>query len=82
MTPRNNPSSSFWISAGLWNVGWRYLLARRWQSFLMILGIGLGVAVVISIDLANASAGRAFTLSTETVTGKTTHQIVGRSAGC
>ncbi len=65
----------------LWNVGWRYLLARRWQSFLMIVGIALGVAVVISIDLANASAARAFTLSTETVTGKTTHQIVGGPQG-
>ena len=64
-------------SHALWNVGWRYLLARRWQSFLMVLGIALGVAVVVAIDLANASAGRAFTLSTETVTGKTTHQIEG-----
>ena len=47
----------------------------------MVLGIALGVAVVISIDLANASAGRAFALSTETVTGKTTHQIVGGPQG-
>jgi putative ABC transport system permease protein len=70
-----------WAPAALWNVGWRYLLARRWQSALMILGIALGVAVVISIDLANASAGRAFTLSTETVTGRTTHQIEGGPQG-
>jgi hypothetical protein len=65
------------FSSGLWNVGWRYLLVHRWQSLLMVLGIALGVAVVISIDLANASAGRAFELSTETITGRTTHQIEG-----
>ena len=70
-----------WAPAALWHVGWRYLRARRWQSVLMVLGIALGVAVVISIDLANASAGRAFALSTETVTGKTTHQILGGSGG-
>ncbi len=47
----------------------------------MVLGVALGVAVVIAIDLANASASRAFALSTEAVTGRTTHQIVGSSAG-
>jgi putative ABC transport system permease protein len=69
------------FSSGLWNVGWRYLLVHRWQSLLMVLGIALGVAVVVSIDLANASAGRAFALSTETITGKTTHQILGGPQG-
>lgn len=68
-------------SSALWNVGWRYLLVHRWQSLLMVLGIALGVAVVISIDLANASAGKAFILSTETVTGKATHQIEGGPLG-
>lgn len=43
----------------------------------MLLGVALGVAVVVSIDMANESAGRAFLLSTESVTGRTTHQIVG-----
>jgi putative ABC transport system permease protein len=47
----------------------------------MILGIILGVAMAVSIDIANASAGRAFDLSTEAVTGPTTHQIVGGPAG-
>jgi len=70
-----------WAPGALWHVGWRYLWMRRWQSFLMVLGIALGVAVVVSIDLANASAGRAFALSTETVTGKTTHQILGGPQG-
>jgi putative ABC transport system permease protein len=63
------------------HTGWRYLLRHPWQSILMILGIALGVAVVVSIDLANASAGRAFTLSTETITGKATHQITGGPEG-
>ena len=47
----------------------------------MILGIALGVAVVIAIDLANTSASRAFQLSTETVVGRATHQIVGGPSG-
>lgn len=66
---------------GLWHVGWRYLLQRRWQSGLMVLGIALGVAVMVAIDLANASAGQAFQLSTESITGKATHQIVGGPQG-
>lgn len=47
----------------------------------MILGITLGVAVVVAIDLANASATRAFDLSTEMVTGRATHQILGGPGG-
>ncbi len=54
---------------------------RPWQSGLMILGIALGVAVVIAVDLANTSASRAFTLSTEAVTGRATHQILGGPEG-
>lgn len=69
------------VPSVLWHVGRRYLLAQGWQAVLMILGIALGVAVVISIDLANASAGRAFELSTESVTGRTTHQIEGGPLG-
>ena len=65
----NNPT--------LIKTGLRYLLRHPWQSILMILGITLGVAVVIAVDLANASASRAFDLSTESVTGKATHQISG-----
>ena len=37
--------------------------------------------MVVAIDLANTSASRAFTLSTEAVTGRTTHQIVGGADG-
>lgn len=59
----------------------RYLLRHPWQIGLSILGVALGVAVVVAIDIANTSARRAFMLSTETVTGRTTHQIVGGSQG-
>jgi putative ABC transport system permease protein len=48
---------------------------------LAILGVALGVAVVVSIELANASARRAFTLSTEAVTGRATHQVIGGPDG-
>jgi putative ABC transport system permease protein len=56
-------------------------LRHPWQIGLCILGVALGVAVVVSIDLANASAKRAFTLSTEAVAGRATHQIVGGPGG-
>jgi putative ABC transport system permease protein len=48
---------------------------------LSVLGIALGVAVVLSIDLANESARRSFSLFTESVAGRATHQIVGGPAG-
>lgn len=65
----------------LLRLGQRYLIRRPLQSLLVILGIALGVAVVIAIDLANGSASRAFNLSTETIAGKATHQIIGGPSG-
>lgn len=59
----------------------RYLLRHPWQFGLAVLGVTLGVAVVVSINLANASASRAFALSSEAVTGRATHQIVGGPDG-
>jgi len=59
----------------------RYIRRRILQSLLFILGVALGVALVIAIDLANNSASRAFALSTESVTGKATHQISAGSTG-
>jgi putative ABC transport system permease protein len=59
----------------------RQLFSHPWQLGLAILGIALGVAVAVSIDLANASALRAFRLSTEAVSGRATHQIVGGPSG-
>ncbi len=65
----------------LHNIGLRYLLRHPWQSLLMVLGIALGVAVMVAIDLANASARRAFDLSTEAVAGRATHQVVAGPQG-
>ena len=74
-------SDSTFSSRTLWNVGWRTLVRRPWQSLLMILGITLGVAVVVAVDLATASASRAFDLSTEAVAGRATHEIVAGPKG-
>lgn len=54
---------------------------RPLEYALFLLGIALGVAMMVSIDLANGSASRAFGLSTDAVTGKTTHRIVGAAGG-
>jgi len=48
---------------------------------LLILGVALGVSVVVAVDLTNASASRAFRLSVESITGNTTHQIIGGPNG-
>ena len=48
---------------------------------MFVLGVALGVAVVIAIDIANESASRAFTLSSESLVGRATHQIVGGPNG-
>ncbi len=69
------------LTRTLLKTGLRDLIRRPLQTGLMILGVALGVAVVIAIDLANTSAGRAFDISTEAVTGKATHQIVGGPEG-
>jgi putative ABC transport system permease protein len=59
----------------------RTLLRNPLQFAIMILGIALGVAVMVSIDIANASAERAFDLSTSAVTGRATHSIVAGEQG-
>lgn len=59
----------------------RDLLRRPWLTLLLIISVALGVAVVVAVDLANASATRAFQLSTEVIVGKATHQIVGGAGG-
>lgn len=59
----------------------RHLVRHPWQFGLAVLGVALGVAVIVSIDLANASATRAFSLSSEAVTGRATHQVVGGPEG-
>lgn len=59
----------------------RYLTRHPWQIALTVLGIALGVAVVVAVDLAQASARRAFELSTQGVVGKATHEITGGADG-
>jgi putative ABC transport system permease protein len=56
-------------------------LRRLWLTLLLIVSVALGVAVVVAVDLANASATRAFQLSTQVIVGKATHQIVGGVGG-
>ena len=58
----------------------RTLLRHPVQFAIMTLGIALGVAVMVGIDLANASAARAFEISTNAISGRATHAIIG-SAG-
>ena len=69
------------MSRVLWRASLRYLLRHPWQMGLSFVGVALGVAVVVAIDLANTSAQRAFLLSTDSVVGRATHQIVGGSRG-
>ena len=75
---KNEPAGAFFnpVECGL-----ALFAAPPMAELLMVLGIALGVAVVVAIDLANASAGRAFRLSTETLTGRATHQITGGPQG-
>lgn len=69
------------ITPVILRLGLRYISRRLFQSVMFIIGVALGVAVVIAIDIANGSASRAFALSTESVTGRATHQIVGGPGG-
>ena len=59
----------------------RYISRRLFQSAMFVLGVALGVAVVVAIDIANASASRAFTLSSESLVGRASHQIIGGPNG-
>ncbi len=61
--------------------GLRDLVRRPLHTGLMVLGVALGVAVVIAIDLANTSAKRGFARSTEAVTGRATHHVLGGPTG-
>ncbi|MEZ4860432.1 MAG: FtsX-like permease family protein [Caldilineaceae bacterium] len=62
-------------------LAWRHARRRPLQSLFFVLGVAIGVAMIVAIDLANGAAARAFTLGTETVTGRATHQILGGPNG-
>lgn len=59
----------------------RHFARHPWQFFLTVTGVALGVAVVVSVDVANDAATRAFALSSESLTGRATHQIIGGPGG-
>lgn len=65
----------------LLRLGIRDISRRFIQSILFVVGVALGVAMVIAIDIANGSSSRAFELSTLSVTGEATHQIIGGPTG-
>ena len=65
----------------LYRTAWRRLARRPFQYVLFVLGVALGVAMIVSIDLANTSASRAFRLSSDAITGRATHRIVGGPNG-
>lgn len=59
----------------------RFLARHPLQIVLSVLGVALGVGVVVAIDLAIQSSREAFRVSTETVAGRATHQVVGGPTG-
>ena len=58
------------------NAGRRFYLKHPWQLCLAVTGIALGVAVYVGVDVANNSARRAFELSADLITGRTTHHLM------
>ena len=72
-------------SIGIVHTLLRLALGHAWrrplQSVFLIIGVALGVGIIVAMDLANNASNRAFTLSTEAVVGKATHQIVGGPTG-
>lgn len=75
------PHSPTTYDGPLWRTSWRRILRRPFQSILFIVGVAIGVAMMVSIDLANSSATRAFELSTDAITGRATHRLVGGPGG-
>jgi putative ABC transport system permease protein len=69
------------LTDSLWRVMLRSVFRRPFQSVMFIAGVTLGVALMVAIDLANTSAGRAFGIFTESLTGRTTHQVTGGPSG-
>jgi putative ABC transport system permease protein len=57
----------------------RHFYRHPLQLALAVFGIALGVAMLVSVDLAVESSRRAFQLSMDALTGKTTHHIVAGS---
>jgi len=75
MTPAR-PSSRPLVRAGR-----RHLFRHPWQLILSVLGVALGVAVMVAMDLAIQSSREAFRVSSETVAGRATHQLLPGAVG-
>ncbi len=65
----------------LWRFSLRYLTRNIWQTIMLVIGIALGVAVVIAIDFSNASSKIALILSTHSLVGAETHQLLAENGG-
>lgn len=59
----------------------RFYRQHPGQLLLTLLGLALGVAIATSVILTTSSARKAFSLSTEALYGKATHQLLGGSQG-
>jgi putative ABC transport system permease protein len=59
----------------------RRLAQERLRSAVTVLGIALGIAVVVAIRMTNASSVRGFEAAIETVSGKTSLEVVGPGPG-
>ena len=59
----------------------RFYQRHPGQLLLTLLGLALGVAIATSVILTTASARKAFSLSTEALYGRATHQLLGGSQG-
>ncbi len=59
----------------------RRLMTERLRTASTVAGVALGVAVVVAIQLANASSVRGFETALDTMSGRTSIEIVGTGAG-
>ena len=59
----------------------RHFRKHPGQLGLAALGIALGVSLAVGIEVSTATVRRAFALSSEAVTGRATHQVLGGPAG-
>jgi putative ABC transport system permease protein len=59
----------------------RRLVLERLRSLTTIVGVALGVAVVIAIQLANTSSVSGFEAALDTMSGRTSVEVVGSVAG-
>ena len=61
----------------LWASYRRYLTKHLWLPLLCLCAISTGVAVILGTDLASVSARASFAQSTQALTGRATHALVG-----